>query len=244
MLVRIHVVPLAVLLCVSASISAETRKFAFAGDAPAYQFSCGECGGYPYDVRAKVEGTFEVSLDFDQRKGTLLSLDAHLVNAEGGFGPDGWQPIYWQSEFLGTDRFDDRYRPPFPGVLQPADFRPLGPGTRTAAHFDPYIGLPSSQIPQPIPLWLDQGVGFEVAPANSWLLSFNGALPSPDGMTISIVASYNIYLEGNFAWLTYYIPIIDAVPSIAAAVAVQIPEPALLISAITALAMFMGIRRR
>lgn len=241
---RFNLCPLLLTLIASASWAADVRTYTFLGDAPAYRFSCGECGGYPYVVRARIEGTFQVSLDFEKGNGTLLSLDAHLVNPEGYFGLNGWQPVPWQAEFLSANPLNDIYRPPYPGILQAAEYRPLGPATLTEAHYGPYIGMPVSQIPPSILFWMDQGVGFESAPKDSWLLSFNGALPSPDGVTIRFGASYNIYLEGNSAWLTYYVPIEDAVPSIAAAAAIRIPEPTLFLTTITSLTVFMVMRRQ
>src|SRR3989304_4410801 len=83
------------LLLVSSSLGAEVRKYEFVGETPAYQFSCGECSGPPYWVRAHVEGTFEVRLDYDPGVGTRLSLDARLEGAEGNYGPEIWEPKDW-----------------------------------------------------------------------------------------------------------------------------------------------------
>lgn len=199
------------LLWVSSSPGAELRTYSFVADAPAYMMSCGECSGPPHAVRAQVEGTFAVSLDNSQGVGTLLSLDARLTNAEGSFGPDTWQPIEWQQEFFGGSRFYDRYRPPFSGLLKPAEYRPLGPGTLTDEHREPFIGLPGSEIPQSISYLKSLGVGFEPAPENSWILAFDGVKRSPDGQYTSIVSSYSIYIEGDEAFFSYYVPIIDAV---------------------------------
>jgi hypothetical protein len=176
-------------------------------------------------VRGHVNGTFEVSLDFEKGVGTLHALNAQLSNAEGNFGADIFRPIEWREEFLESSSHYDRYRPPYTGVLIPATYRPLGPASATAEHRAPYVGVPGSQIPTEINYWLFQGVGYEPAPADSWILRFDGRIPNPDGQTVSIGASFLIYFEGNRAQFSYYIPIIDAVPSIAAASAVLIPEP-------------------
>jgi hypothetical protein len=232
-------------LWITPSRGAEVRKYAFDGDIPAYQFSCGECSGPPYSVRARVQGAFEASLNYEQRVGTLLSLNARLTDAEGSFGAGNWQPIEWRQEFLNASHHYDRYRPPFAGSLKPAEYRPLGPGTLTPEHWEPYIGLPGSEIPEQIGFWLSQGIGFEPAPADSWILYFDGALRSPDGTSTSIVASYNIYFEGDEALFSYYVPIDDAVPSIAAARATLVPEPAGLSAASMVLfCLAMLLRRR
>lgn len=232
------------LLLVSSSLGAEVRKYEFVGETPAYQFSCGECSGPPYWVRAHVEGTFEVRLDYDQGVGTLLSLDARLKGAEGNYGPEIWQPIDWPQEFLGSDRYFDSYRPPFNGILKPAEYRPLGPGTLTAEQMAPYIGVPTSEIPESIAYWLFQGIGFEPAPPESWILSFDGALRSPNGSTTTIAASYNIYFEGKGSFFSYYVPIIDAVPSISAASATLVPEPIGLCMVCVALVCLLAGRPR
>jgi hypothetical protein len=210
----------------SSSSGAEVRRYSFVGDPPAYDFSCGECSGPPYWVRGQVLGTFEVDLDFENGVGTLHSLDARLHNIEGNFGEGVWQPIDWHSQFfLDPSSRYDRYRPPYSGVLMPAGYRPLGPQSITDEHRAPYIGIPTSQIPTEVAYWLFQGVGFEPAPANSWILYFDGRVPNPDGLTVSIGASFLIYFEKNQARFSYYVPIDDAVPSIAAASATLIPEP-------------------
>jgi hypothetical protein len=176
-------------------------------------------------VRGQVEGTFEVRLDFENGVGTLESLNAVLSKVEGNFDPDTWQPIEWGQYFLDSSSYFDPFRPPFTGTLMPAAYRPLGPQTLTAEHWAPYLGVPTSQIPTEVSYWLFQGVGFESAPANSWILYFDGLTRSPDGRTASVGASFLIYFEENRAQLSYYIPINDAVPSIAAASARLIPEP-------------------
>jgi hypothetical protein len=129
-------------------------------------------------VRGEVEGTFEVSLDFENGVGTLHSLNAQLSNVEGNFGPNIWQPIEWHQEFLDPSSHYDRYRPPYTGKLLQATYRPLGPATLTAEHRAPYLGVPITQIPTEVNYWLFQGVGFEPAPADSWILipNFDGPL--------------------------------------------------------------------
>jgi hypothetical protein len=213
------------LIVASGSYGTEVRKYSFVGDAPAFQFSCGECSGPPHWIRGQVEGAFEVTLDFEHGVGTLNTLDARLSNVEGIFDANIWQPIEWAQEFLlPGDRYD-LYRPPYSGVLTPAAFRPLGPGTLTAAHMAPYLGVPTSQIPTEVDRWLSEGVGFEAAPAESWILYFDGVVENPDDQSASLGASFLIYFEENHADFSYYIPIIDAVPSIAAASAMLVPEP-------------------
>lgn len=213
------------LLCVSVLSGGEVRKYRFTGNIPAYRYSCGECSGQPYTTRAQIEGTFEVELDHELGMGTLLSLDAHLTNFEGLFDDGLWLPFGLDHEFLGPGRRYDRYRPPFDGVYEPAEYRPLGPDSWTHEHTQPFIGVPLSEIPDPLVNWLFNGVGFEPAPADSWMLKFDGRLPNPDGFSTSIVASYNIYFEGNEALFSYNIPVIDLVESIASARAVLVPEP-------------------
>ena len=123
------------LIVASASYGAEVRKYSFVGDAPVYQFSCGECSGLPYWIRGRVEGAFEVTLDFEHGIGTLNTLDSQLNNVEGNFGVNIWQPIEWGREFLVPGSRYDQYRPPYIGVLTPAAFRPLGPGTLTGMRY-------------------------------------------------------------------------------------------------------------
>ena len=232
------------LIVASASYGAEVRKYSFVGDAPVYQFSCGECSGLPYWIRGRVEGAFEVTLDFEHGIGTLNTLDAQLNNVEGNFGVNIWQPIEWGREFLVPGSRYDQYRPPYIGVLTPAAFRPLGPGTLTAAHMAPYLGVPTSQIPTEVDRWLSEGVGFEPAPAESWILYFHGVVESPDGQSASLGANFLIYFEENHADFSYYIPIIDAVPSIAAASATLVPEPSGIALMCLALYWTSTIRRR
>jgi hypothetical protein len=204
------------LLFVSSSLGSEVRTYSFVDFRPAYDFSCGECSGPPHAVRGHVDGTFEVDLDFENGVGTLRTLNAQLSNVEGYFGPDMWLPIEWDEEFFNAPFLSDLYRPPYTGVLRRASYRPLGPATITEEHWAPYVGVPTSQIPLEVSYWLFLGVGFEPAPPDSWILY-------PDG---SLGASFLIYFEGNVANFAYQIPIIDAVPSIAAASATLIPEPA------------------
>jgi hypothetical protein len=89
--------------------------------------------------------------------------------------------------------------------------------------------VPKSQIPIDIDYWLSLGVGFEPAPSNAWILYFDGLIPIPDGRSSFLGASFLIYFEEDRAKFSYYVPIIDAVPSIAAASAVLIPEPSVLL---------------
>jgi hypothetical protein len=232
------------LIVASASAGAEVRKYSFVGDAPAYRFSCGECSGPPHRIRGQVEGAFEVTLDFEHGVGTLNTLDARLNNFEGNFGVNVWQPIEWGQQFLPPVSSYDLYRPPYSGVLTPATFRPLGPGTLTAAHMAPYLGVPRSQIPTEVERWLSDGVGFEPAPAESWVLYFHGAIKSPDGQLAFLGANFLIYFEENRADFSYSIPIIDASPSIAAASARLVPEPAGIALMCLALCWPYTIRRR
>lgn len=229
------------LFWIPTSSAAEIRKYEFNGEVPAYYFSCGECSGPPHSVRARVEGTFEVDLDFEQGIGTLLSLDARLAGAEGLFGENNWQSVAWQSDFFYPGILYDRYRPPFSGTLMPADFRPLGPGTLTPEHRAPYIGVPTSEIPDTIAYWMSNRIGFEPAPEDSWILSFDGAVRNPDG-TVFYAATYIIYFEGNDASLTYNVPVDDALPSIRAAGAQLVPEPSGFVIACVGLVCF-GVRK-
>jgi hypothetical protein len=234
----------AYLILISSALGAEIRNYSFEGDAPAYQFSCGECSGPPYWVHGKVQGNFAVSLDFEHRVGTLHTLNVQLNDVEGNFGVNVWQPISWHQEFLSPHSSYDVYRPPYSGVLMPAAYRPLGPESLTDAQRAAFIGVPGSQMPIEVNYWLSQGVGFEPAPANSWILYFDGSIPHPDGMTISVGASFLIYFEQNRAQLSYYVPIIDAVPSIAAASAMLTPEPTGVTLAFLLLCFLCGSRRR
>lgn len=218
-------IALCTVLFASSSLGAEVRTYSFTGELPAYSFSCGECSGPPYWVRGKVDGNFTVDLDFDDGVGTLQLLNARLSDVEGNFGPNNWQSIAWGDEFLESSSYYDHYRPPYTGTLMPAAYRPLGPATLTAEHLMPYIGVPTSQIPTEVNWWLFQGVGFEPAPADAWVLYFNGLVPEPDGLTYSVGASFLIYFEQDRAQFSYYIPILDAVPSITAASAKLVPEP-------------------
>jgi hypothetical protein len=214
------------------------------GDVPAFEFSCGECAGPPYRLRGHVEGDFEVTLDFENGVGTLNTLDAELLNVEGNFGGDNWKPYAWEREFLPAGYYDDRLRPPYTGVLFPAARRPLGPGTLTNEHMAPYVGLRNSQLPDDVRLWFFQGVGFEPAPADSWILYFDGTLKTADERVTRIVSKFLIYFEGNRASFSYDVPIIDATPSIAAASAMRVPEPGQMASLFLWLCGMYSIRRR
>lgn len=235
-----------VLLCVSATFGTEVRKYQFAGDVPASLSSCGECSGPPSTIRAMVEGSFEVELDHELGFGTLLSLDAQLTNSEGLFGENLWQPFGSDREFLGPSSFYDKYRPPFKGILEPAAYRPLGPDSLTAEQRQQFIGVRPSEIPDPIDYWMSNRIGFETAPADSWLLTFNSriaGLTNPNG-TIAIVASFNIYFEDDQALLTYNLPIIDNTQSITAARAFLTPEPASISLTCFAMCWMFALRRR
>jgi hypothetical protein len=205
-------------------LQAEVLTYRFTGDLPAYRFS-GWRIGPPCTTRARVEGTFQVGLDRNSGVGSLISLDARLVDSEGLFGSGLWQPYGSERDFLVAEPRYDRFRPPFEGELAPADYRPLGPDTLANTHSQMFTGVSLVNIPAPVGSWLLQDVGFEPAPADSWSLIFNGQIPHPDGRIVSLVSPYDIYFEGTEAFLTYTIPIMDAWQTISAARATLIPEP-------------------
>ena len=229
-------------LGVSISSGVEVRKYQFAGDLPSYQSSTN--GFWLLGMRARVEGTFEVEIDRELGVGTLVSLNAHLTNSEGRFADAGWQPLGSDREFLEPGRFYDPFRPRFGGVFEAAVYRPLGPGTKTNAHRQQFVGLPLSEYPRPIVDWLNNGVGYEAAPANSWMLDFDGVVPNLANGTTGFFASYNIYFEANEAFLTYDLPIIDGPEAIVAARAFLIPEPTGLGITWLVIAWMIGYRRR
>jgi hypothetical protein len=212
-------------LLTASQLSAEVLTYRFTGDEPAYRFSCGECSGLPYITRARLEGTFQVSLDREGGFGSLLTLDARLVENEGLFGNGVWQPYGVERDFLPDHPWYDAYRPPLNGSLQPADVRPLGPNTLAHEHLQQYTGVLARDVPLTIQRYMMQNIGFEPAPAHAWSLSSDGILPLPDGDSVAIISSFEVYFEGNQAFLTYFVPIIDATPEISAARATLIPEP-------------------
>jgi hypothetical protein len=213
------------LLLVASARGGELRTYSFVADSSAYQFSCGECS-VPYEFRGEVDGNFTVELDFAHGVGSLHSLNAGLSHVDANYGANDWRPIEWPREFLRPGSTYDPYRPPYTGVLYPATNRPLGPATLTNEMSDPYLGMMWNQIPADIRYWLGQGVGFEPAPANSWLLYFNGLIPDAAPGATNVGASFLIYFEKNTARFSYELPIIDATPIIAAANAKLVPEPA------------------
>jgi hypothetical protein len=217
------------LIVAASSADAEERSYTFVGDRPAYSFMCGECSGPPYDVRSQIEGSFEVDFDFENGVGTLQSLNVQLSAVEGFFYPTGWRPIQWDVEFFDARIYGDGYRPPYTGVLTPATYRPLGDELLTAEHLAPFVGVPWRELPTEIRYWYLQGIGFEPAPANAWVLYFDGLTRHPDGQTVSGGASFLLYLQGDRAELSYEIPVSDAVTSLRAASAMLIPEPSALI---------------
>ena len=225
-------------------LRAEVLTYRFTGDEPAFRFSCGECSGFPYVTRARLEGTFQVSLDRELGVGTLLTVEARLVGNEGLFGEGLWLPYGVERDFLPAGTFYDSYRPPITGVYAPALFRPLGPNTATLEHFQQIAGIPESKAPTIVQRWLMQNVGFEPARTNAWSLSFDGNLPIPDGHTVAILSSFDIYFEENAALLTYTLPIIDASPEISAARAVLVPEPSGLWLVIVGLIVASDFRQR
>jgi hypothetical protein len=225
-------------------LRAEILTYRFTGDEPEFRFSCGECSGFPHVTRARLKGTFQVSLDRELGIGTLLAVEARLVGNEGLFGEGHWLPYGDEKDFLPAGTFYDSYRPPFTGVYAPAHFRPLGPNTATLAHFQQFAGIPKSKAPTIVQRWLMQKVGFEPAPTNAWSLSFDGNLPLPDGYTVAILSSFDIYFEEDSALLTYSLPIIDASPEISAARAVLVPEPSGLWLVIVGLILASEFRQR
>jgi hypothetical protein len=237
---------------VSVSLGAEVREYRFVGDVPAYRGSCGECFGVPYERRSRVEGTFQVELDPELGVGTLLSLDARLTGSEGLFGDGLWRPFGSDRAFLRTSSWYDRYRPPFGGMLAPAQYRPLGPDTLTSEHLAEsatelspgVMAVRWSDLPDPLNDWSLHGIGFEPAPINSWMLLFEGTLPKPDGRSAAVVADYSIYFEGSEAIFSYNLPIIDATESIVAARAVLVPEPATIGLEMGCIAMGWALLRR
>lgn len=200
------------LLC-SSAFAVEVRTYRFTGDEYSYRFSCGECAGPPYTHRARVEGTFQVELDFESGSGVLTELNARLVGLEGAFptGPGWdeweWRPIGPDQDFLPRNsRFFDWYGPPFSGVLALAENHPLAPTNSSR-------GLLGPNFPAPEP--------------DALFFANDGRELTPDGRFFRSVSTFQIAMKENEAIFSYHIPIIDAVPSIMDATAVRlVPEPA------------------
>ncbi|MCO6045770.1 hypothetical protein NG895_17875 [Aeoliella sp. ICT_H6.2] len=195
----------------AAGHAAEIRTYRFTGEEFSYSFGCGECGSPPYYHRARVEGTFEVELDIENGAGTLIDLDAWLVDIEGGFPiGTGWDEWEWRSsapdrEFLSPDSpFSVWYHPPFSGTLALAAEHPLAPDYSSG-------GLLGPDFPSPDPAAL--------------ILANTGSEPNPNGPGSRAAALFQIAMLDGEALFSYHIPIDDAVETILGATAVQVvPE--------------------
>lgn len=158
----------------------EIRTYEFVGSEPTYWRGCGECGQLG-GFRASPSGTFQVELDFDQSVGTLLSIDADLLNYERLLYVSGdwqWEAADIDRKFLG-ENYLSRYRAPHKGVLGAAETHPLE---------------------QPVP---------EFAPG-MLVLAGSGATLSPNGFFYSIGASFRVGMRDENAIFSFFVPMADA----------------------------------
>lgn len=208
--------------CAAESLAGEVRTYRFVGDAPTYHTGYGECvvlPGQPFAVRARVEGTFQVELDFEDGVGTLLSLDARVTGREALMADLLWQPYGSDHNLHGPHTLYDRFRVPVVGNV---------------------MSVPAGG-------WSFQCGSSEYMTIDLRAPSADGGLPFPSDYTsigLRVAVNYDIYFEDREAVFSYDSSITNWTQSIIAARAVLVPEPAAIALGIVGMGMICTFFRR